>query len=91
MCFLYFVQQEIWRFVVKETLQSQCWYFLWKATSSEINFQLGLKKKLFGFPPPPAPNFWKLEKVFTVQKYAAPNFQYSPKKVFFFSLKILIF
>ena len=42
-------------------------------------------KKLFGCPPPPAPNFEKLdfEKVFTVQKYTAPNFQ-SLKKVFFF-------
>ena len=39
------------------------------------------KKKLFGCPPPPTPNFWKLEKIFTVQKYTAPNFQNS--KFFF--------
>ena len=44
------------------------------------------KKRLFGSPLPPAPNFWKLEKKdFTVQKYTAPNFQNS-KNVFFFSL-----
>ena len=40
---------------------------------------------LFGCPPPPAPNLWKLEKwVFTVQKYIAPNFQYSIFFFFFF-------
>ena len=40
---------------------------------------------LFGCPPPPAPNFWKLEKkVFTVQKYITPNFQYLIFFFFFF-------
>ena len=40
---------------------------------------------LFGCPPPPGPNLWKLEKkVFTVQKYIAPNFQYSLLFFFFF-------
>ena len=56
----------------------------------EIVNSLGRKKKLFGCPPPPAPNFWKLEKVFTVQKYTTPNFQNS-KKSCFFSLRISIF
>ena len=42
------------------------------------------KKKLFGCPPLPAPvSFENWKKVFTVQKYTAPNFQNS-KKVFFF-------
>ena len=39
-------------------------------------------------PPPPTPSFCKLEKVFTVQKYIAPNFQNYKKKcgfcLFFF-------
>ena len=47
------------------------------------HYWLGQKKKLFGCPPPPAPNFWKLEKRFTVQKYTAPNFQNSKKSFFF--------
>ena len=42
------------------------------------------KKKKFGCPPPPAPNFWKLKKSFTVQKYTAPNFQNSQKVFFLF-------
>ena len=45
------------------------------------------KKKLFGCPPPPAPNFWKLEKLFTVQKYTAPSFQNSKKRFVFFCLE----
>ena len=36
---------------------------------------------MFGCPPPPVPNFEKLEEFFTVQKYTAPNFQNS---IFFF-------
>ena len=64
------------------------WYFHYKAKKKEK------KEKLFGCPPPPAPNFWKLEKkVFSVQKYTTPNYQNSPK-VFLFLLcflRILIF
>ena len=60
-----------------------------KMAASAAAFTQGQKKKLFGCPPLPAPNFWKLEKRFTVQKYTAPNFQNSKK--FFFSLRILIF
>ena len=45
-------------------------------------YQSKAKKKLFGCPPPPAPNFWKPKKVFTVQKYTASNFQNS--QFFFF-------
>ena len=50
------------------------------ATSRELGLK---KKKLFGCPPPSAPNLWKLEKNFNVQKYTAPNFQNSKKDFFF--------
>ena len=33
---------------------------------------LSLKKRLFGCPPPPAPNFWKLEKSFYCTKVYRP-------------------
>ena len=44
------------------------------------------KKRLFGYPSPPAPNFWKLEKkgFLTVQKYTAPKFSEFQIRFFFF-------
>ena len=45
---------------------------------------LGRKKKLFGCPPPPAPTFKIWKKVFTLQKYTAPNFKNSKKVCLFF-------
>ena len=47
---------------------------------SEVFGDEAEKKKLFGCPPTPAPNFWKLENDFTVQKNTGPNFQNSKKK-----------
>ena len=42
------------------------------------------KKKLFGCPPLPTPNFWKLEKSFYCTKVYRPLFSEFQKKVFFF-------
>ena len=48
------------------------------------------KRKVVGCPSLPAPTFKNWRKVFTVQKYTAPNFSEFQKK-FCFSLRNLIF
>ena len=52
--------------------------------SSKGKIFIRQKKKLFGCPLPPAPNFWKLEESFYCTKVYALNFQNSKKRLFFF-------
>ena len=48
-------------------------------------------KKLFGCPPPPAPNFWKWEKKRFLLYKSIPHLIFRIPKKFFFPLRILIF
>ena len=54
-----------------------------KMSTCHLHSHEAEKKKLFGCPPPLPLIFKNWKKVFTVQKYTAPNFQNSPKSFFF--------
>ena len=59
-----------------EIIFSKLHFFEWDEHlyyKQQLYLCLGLKKKkLFGCPPPPAPNFWKLEKSFYCTKVYRP-------------------
>ena len=67
-------------------------FFLINVKILQTDYTVTEKNKLFGYPPPPAPNFWKLEEKFLLYKSILHLIFRIPKKVFFlwefWSLKI---